>query len=402
MDSSASGNRYAGILRALSESPDVELTLVIYGGYLIENELEVLKGQRAYDEINFEYTGHLQLSALWGRRRWHYFAKPALKKIISLRLLRLIKSRPKALLWITIDEIALDFCLEAKKRKTYHNKFLLEVNEFNNISNEMGHNTNLVQRYFSERENKLLVSVLGKIDGLLVMTHTLMKHFKNLVGPQTTLFHLPMTVDIERFTPKSFTPEKKNVDPYVGFIGSFSNSKEGIDLLIEAFSKVREKYPEIKLRLAGGNHADVQGQKELIKRFDLESTVQYIGSLGREEVPPFLEKAKVLVMARPLSKQAEGGFPTKLGEYLATSNPVVVTRVGEIRNYLEDKKSCFFAEPGDVDSLVNALCCALEDTDKPIQVGEGGRQVAETTFNAKVQADRLLVEMSKNLKSGND
>ena len=50
-------------------------------------------------------------------------------------------------------------------------------------------------------------------------------------------------------------------------------------------------------------------------------------------------------MARPDSRQARGGFPTKLGEYLATGKPVCVTKVGEITVYLEDNVSAFLAEP---------------------------------------------------------
>ena len=49
----------------------------------------------------------------------------------------------------------------------------------------------------------------------------------------------------------------------------------------------------------------------------------------------------MLVLARPDNIQAKGGFPTKLGEYLATGNPVVVTKVGEIPNYLIDGVNAF-------------------------------------------------------------
>ncbi len=57
----------------------------------------------------------------------------------------------------------------------------------------------------------------------------------------------------------------------------------------------------------------------------------------------------------PDSKQAQGGFPTKLGEYLATGNPVCATTVGEIPDYLVDGESVYFAVPGSVDSFADAM-----------------------------------------------
>ena len=52
-----------------------------------------------------------------------------------------------------------------------------------------------------------------------------------------------------------------------------------------------------------------------------------------------------MALARPTNKQAEGGFPTKLGEYLATGNTVVVTNVGEIGEFLHDKVNAFVSDP---------------------------------------------------------
>jgi len=61
--------------------------------------------------------------------------------------------------------------------------------------------------------------------------------------------------------------------------------------------------------------------------------------------------AKILALARPKSKVADAGFPSKLTEYLSTGNPVVVTRVGEIPYYLKDNVHAFLTEPDSVNSF---------------------------------------------------
>jgi len=95
-------------------------------------------------------------------------------------------------------------------------------------------------------------------------------------------------------------------------------------------------------------------------------------------------------LARPNNIQAENAFPTKLGEYLASSTPVVVTAVGEIPNYLKDGKSAFIAKPGDSENFANKIEEALSDYENALQVGINGRRVAETHFNNKIQTVKII------------
>ncbi len=107
--------------------------------------------------------------------------------------------------------------------------------------------------------------------------------------------------------------------------------------------------------------------------------------------------AGLLVLPRPDSKQAQGGFPTKLGEYLATGKPVCVTRVGEIPEYLEDGKSVFMAKPGDTDSFAYAMERALSNPVLAKEVGKNGRKVAEKYFNMEKQAEKLYNFLFENI-----
>lgn len=129
----------------------------------------------------------------------------------------------------------------------------------------------------------------------------------------------------------------------------------------------------------------------------MEDRVIYLGALNKEKIPPFVCNARLLVLPRPDSHQAQGGFPTKLGEYLATSNPVCVTKVGEISDYLEDNVSAFMATPGDVDSFAEAMNRALSNPELAKKVGNQGRKVAEKNFSISIQSDRLVKFLHDNL-----
>jgi glycosyltransferase involved in cell wall biosynthesis len=118
----------------------------------------------------------------------------------------------------------------------------------------------------------------------------------------------------------------------------------------------------------------------------------------RDSIPSILKNASLLVLPRPASKQAQGGFPTKLGEYLATGNPVCSTTVGEISDYLVDGESVYFAEPGSVESFAGAMERALSDPIKAREVGLNGRKVAEKYFNKDIQAKILYDFLMKILQ----
>ena len=107
--------------------------------------------------------------------------------------------------------------------------------------------------------------------------------------------------------------------------------------------------------------------------------------------------ANVLALARPDSHQAQGGFPTKLGEYLATGKPVCVTSVGEISDYLKDNISAFIAEPGNVDSFIDALNRVLCNAKHAEYVGLNGKIVAEKEFSIDIQSKRLATFLNENL-----
>jgi glycosyltransferase involved in cell wall biosynthesis len=209
-----------------------------------------------------------------------------------------------------------------------------------------------------------------------------------------------MTVDLRRFDMKQSnkTENKELLKPYIIFIGVMNNAKDGIDILIDAFATIAFDYPELFLYLFGFYHYDTPGHLKQINELGLGNRIFYKGEVGRDEIPGILINAELLALPRPDSKQAQGGFPTKLGEYLAIGKPVCVTKVGEIPDYLEDEVSAFMAEPGSVDSFADAMRRTLSDPELAKKVGANGRKIAEQHFNMDIQAVRLYSFLLENIK----
>ena len=119
--------------------------------------------------------------------------------------------------------------------------------------------------------------------------------------------------------------------------------------------------------------------------------------MSRDKIPELLINSDCLVLARPDSKQAQFGFPTKLGEYLATGNPVVVTSTGEITNYLKDNYSAFIASPGNIKDISDKILQVLSDKNNSYSVGQKGFEIAMKYFNSEVQANGISEILKENL-----
>ena len=225
-------------------------------------------------------------------------------------------------------------------------------------------------------------------DGLLLMTKRLIKYFVEERRMKSPYLHVPMTVDLGRFN----LTKKKRTPQYIAYCGVLNNEKDGVDILIDAFVMLAKDFPGINLYLIGNAVSDEEQEFYLkkVKQNNLTERVIFTGLVSKDRIPELLCNASLLVLARPESLQAEGGFPTKLGEYLSTGNPVVVTKVGEIPDYLTDGVNVFMADPGNANSLYCKMRVVLLHYTSALVIGENGKKVATENFNYKIQTKNIV------------
>jgi glycosyltransferase involved in cell wall biosynthesis len=259
---------------------------------------------------------------------------------------------------------------------------------------------NALQRKLGDAKQNYFENVyIQKLDGFVLMTKTLMTHYKNFPQKKAALLHLPMTVDLERFDKK--LPVASGFEqPYIAFVGVMNDAKDGVNILIEAFATIHLQFPQHRIYLVGGWNYDTPHHQKLIKQYGLIEKVFWKGEFSRNEIPAIINNASLLALPRPDSKQAQGGFPTKLGEYLATGNPVCATTVGELPDYLVDNESVYFAAPGSIESFADAMKNALSNPQEAKIIGNNGQKVAEKRFNKHIQS-KLLYNFLKEIQNEN-
>jgi glycosyltransferase involved in cell wall biosynthesis len=378
-DTSASNNRFLSLAEGLVEN-GCNIDLLICNGFYHKSERLRFGESGSFNKINYKYLLPLDCSNVFVRRFFNNLTPIIYYKQIIIKYL---KKKKYDFIWLTFGKKQIKIGLNLFNYKLGI-KYFHERSEFSWIG--------LSSKRLHE---KYLREFLPRIDILAIMTNTLLNYYKDFIGENTKMIHVPMTVDFSRF--KNTINNNKLKKPYIAYCGTMNNKKDGVDILIQAFIKIMKTFPNLYLYLAGPLVPlnDYLQQKKIIKENNAEDRIIYLGNLDREEITAFLLNAKVLALARPQSKQAEGGFPTKLGEYLATGNPVCVTDVGEIKHYLVDNKSAYFAIPNSIESFADALIRALTSKNAK-NVGEEGKNIALKYFNKDIQAKKLYKLLIEN------
>lgn len=391
--SSASGNRWLTLVEGIALL-DAQVHLIIYGGFTSVEEKAKFGAKGVHGNISYEYVLPILVKGYWNVR-FHNYIGNAIRFCQVISVLKKLLKHEKGVIWTDASSMSFQFAVHFKKQNLKA-KLFIEMSEFLDIHRY--NKGNFLQRWQGDAKQRLFEQkAYFAYDGMALMTQTLLMHYQNFPKPQPELLHLPMTVDLERFHGLK-DPLTEFQSPYIAFVGVMNDAKDGVSNFIKAFNSIKDKFPTYRAYLVGGWNYDTPIHLQLIKDYGLEERVFWMNEYPRDQIPNIICNADLLVLPRPDSKQAQGGFPTKLGEYLATGNPVCATRVGEIPDYLTDNESVFFAEPGSVESFSEAMERALSDYENAIRVGANGKRVAEARFNKDVQA-RKLMEFLKELNT---
>lgn len=398
VEASATSNRWRAMIEGLAKQ-GAKVNLVFLGGFNSQKEFEQYGGEGVIDNnISYFYSNTLLTKSLNGRRLNKYLLPLYihLKNVFNIKKYLLDKEFDYVFVMPKLDCFRIYDSMFLKS-VFKNSKLILELNEIQDVMNV--HSTNFLQTIRFNTENKYLTRIiLPRTDICITMTTVLANYYKQftLVKSNVVFYLLPMSVDLSRFD-----IAESNIDyvkPYIAYAGSSSFYKDGIDILIKGFEKIAISFPDLRLYIAAFWESDGSKMMQLIDNSEFKDRITYLGSIDRDKIPALLKGAEMLVMPRPDSRQAQGGFPTKLGEYLASSNPVCVTRVGEIPNYLEHKKSAYLANPSDIDSYAETVIDALSNKKEAFEIGLNGRKVAEKYFDKDKQGIDLFDFLKKQMK----
>ncbi len=173
------------------------------------------------------------------------------------------------------------------------------------------------------------------------------------------------------------------------FLGNLSHADA--DTLLEIAAGVRTRVTDFSVRIYGDAAPERRREfRDLITAAGLTEVVSLEPPVSPAEVTAVLGSADVALLPRAAGEFSQAGFPNKLGEYLASGRPVVVSGVGDVTHYLTDRESAMVVAPGDTQAFADAVVDVLSDGALAHRVGVAGAAVAKTLLDSATVAERLI------------
>lgn len=244
------------------------------------------------------------------------------------------------------------------------------------------------------REQKRRVDkVFDGYDGIITISKELHDYHLS-IARNRKVFLLPMTIDSTRFD----CVQKSEDNGYITVVFGVHN-RDGLDVSIKSYCLYYKYCKEIhikpwRLRLVG-NLEGLPVKNEIINLINntgIQNDILILGKQSISIVPSLLYNSSCLLTTA--SRYISGGFPTKLGEYLLSGVPVVVTKAGEIPSYLEDNTNAFLCEVNNIQHIAERLFYVHTHHSDALLVGQHGRQLAMTKFNVNTYIEDLVEFLS--------
>jgi glycosyltransferase involved in cell wall biosynthesis len=247
---------------------------------------------------------------------------------------------------------------------------------------------------FFKRINDTLFNKFGLyfFDAYFPISHQLIEHFKDFKLPY---FYFPILVDGKKFD-KIEANSVKGIN-YV-FCGAAGYLKT-IEYTIKAFEKVNVPNANLIL-VSNGSSEEIKKIKLLIQNSSKNATIFHEQNLSELELYEYYKNAMALLLPLYSTVQDEARFPHKLGEYLASGNPVITCHVGELKNYLNHKESAFICSPNNVLEFAENMEYVANNPENAKLVGEKGKLICKQNFDYLILGKQCSIFLSQLIKNG--
>lgn len=196
--------------------------------------------------------------------------------------------------------------------------------------------------------------------------------------PADKIITIHYGVDLMRFNPSVDSGGRQKLFPIPNrhlVIGSVARmeSYKGVIVMAEAAKKLVRRHRNLAFVFVGDGSLRLKLEAD-IQREGLSRKILFPGSLDDiHEVMPLFD---VFILA-----SLTEGLPNVILEAMASSKPVIATRVGGIPEAVIHNKTGILIPPANVEALVDAIQLFISDPHLAARMGEQGRRRVEACFS---------------------
>jgi glycosyltransferase involved in cell wall biosynthesis len=133
--------------------------------------------------------------------------------------------------------------------------------------------------------------------------------------------------------------------------------KKGIDILLKAWKKVIGNYPNARLIIGGGGHAQ-RKVLEWCKEYNIADSVEMTGALERTQVAEYMSKCDFFVLPSRYET-----FGVVYIEAMACGKPVIAVKNGGPDDFVKDFNGILI-KLEDTEELTKAMCIMIDNREK--------------------------------------
>jgi len=150
--------------------------------------------------------------------------------------------------------------------------------------------------------------------------------------------------------------------------------RNGLELAIKAFARVRSTIPNAELRIYGSRNPFLDRMMEMVKKQGMEGSVHYLGPKPLEKIVEAIEESDVGVIPNLRNIFTELNTPTRIFEYLALGKPVITPNAPGITDYFDEESLVFF-ELGDDADLARKIEFVFNRPERAVEITKRGQEV---------------------------
>jgi glycosyltransferase involved in cell wall biosynthesis len=231
----------------------------------------------------------------------------------------------------------------------------------------------------SSKLQKACRRAAGAVNCFTTVSKDLKNYFVKEIGiPDESITVIPNGVDTSCFAPgprngvlRDLLPDKFAGKVLIS-VGRLTEAKDQITLL-SAIELLKKQGRNIFLIVVGDGELRISLEKEIAKN-NLADCVCLTGS--RSDVYQLLPGVDAFI----LSSKREG-FPMSILEAMAAGLPVIATKVGGIPEVIKDGENGILVPPQDQNSLANAICSVLDDSEFATNLASRARITVEQNYS---------------------
>ena len=230
----------------------------------------------------------------------------------------------------------------------------------------------------------------SKADHILSTSEVMKVRVMEFTNKEVTV--TPFGVDVKLFTPgKEDCPFFEDADVIFGMVKTMQHIY-GIDLVLQAFKRIIDQFPNRKIRLllVGGGDTD-NAFRTLANRLGISDEVHFTGRISQSEVPRYHRMIDVF-----LNPSRSESFGVSVLEAMACGKPVIVSATGGLAEIVDDQQYGLLCDPNSVDSLLDKMIRLIENPELAKEIGENARLHVEQKFE-KSATDELVLTTYKHV-----